>query len=70
VEGDVKVGETVELDRPAGLQGREFGERAKGTPSLFREKRAGSPDLVDACLGYGEVGEEGRSLGSRSGGLG
>jgi protein AFG1 len=40
VEGDVKIGESIELDRPAGLQGRGMEERKKGTlSSSFREQR-------------------------------
>jgi hypothetical protein len=35
VKGDVKIGESVELDRPAGLQGKEMKEREKGTPIKF-----------------------------------
>jgi protein AFG1 len=32
-KGDVKLGDSIELDRPAGLQGKELEEREKGIPS-------------------------------------
>ncbi|KAE8445275.1 hypothetical protein EG329_013513 [Mollisiaceae sp. DMI_Dod_QoI] len=39
VGGDVKLGESIELHRLAGLQGKEMEEREKMAPSPFREQR-------------------------------
>lgn len=46
VKGDVKLGESIELDRPAGLRGKEMEEREKGvSPSPFREQREPSAKI-------------------------
>ena len=45
VKGDVKLGESHELDKPAGLQGKELEEREKMTVSPFREKRDPPPKI-------------------------
>jgi predicted ATPase len=38
-KGDVKLGKSIELGRPAGLQGRELEEREKRISSHFREQK-------------------------------
>ncbi|KUJ15656.1 uncharacterized protein LY89DRAFT_618151 [Mollisia scopiformis] len=45
VESDVKLGESIELDRPAGLQGKEMEEREKFASSPFREAREPPPKI-------------------------
>ncbi|CZR60401.1 related to ATPase family protein [Phialocephala subalpina] len=44
-ESDVKLGESVELDGPAGLQGKEMEEREKMASSPFREQRDRPPKI-------------------------
>lgn len=38
VKGDVKLGESIELDKPAGLQGKILEEKEKGISGPFREQ--------------------------------
>jgi protein AFG1 len=45
VKGDVRLGESIELDRPAGLQGKELEEKEKMTASPFREKQDPPPKI-------------------------
>jgi protein AFG1 len=45
IEGDVKLGESNELDKPAGLQGKELEEKEKETLSPFKEKRDAPPQI-------------------------
>jgi protein AFG1 len=45
VKGDVKLGESIELGKPAGLQGREPEGKEKETLSPFREKRDLPPQI-------------------------
>jgi protein AFG1 len=46
VKGEVKLGESIELDRPAGLQGKEMKEREKGIPSSpFRDRGEPPPKI-------------------------
>ncbi|KAH9223743.1 AFG1-like ATPase-domain-containing protein [Leptodontidium sp. 2 PMI_412] len=44
VEGDVKMGESIILDKPAGLQGKELEERERAK-SPFREQRDPPPEF-------------------------
>jgi protein AFG1 len=39
VNGDVRLGESYELDKPAGLQGKELEERGSAMASPIREKQ-------------------------------
>jgi predicted ATPase len=71
VKGDVKLGESAELDKPAGLQGRELKEKEEETLSPSGEKRGSPPQIGwTHAWGIGEMRKEGRSLGSRPRGLG
>lgn len=45
VKGDVKLGKSVELDKPAGLEGKLLEEREKMTASPFRKKQDPSPKI-------------------------
>lgn len=49
VKGDVKLGGSIELDKPAGLQENEIEEREKIAASLFREEREPPPKI---CLAH------------------
>lgn len=51
-KGDVKLGPSIELDRPAGLQGKEIEERERGIQSPFREHR-GPPKKIDEGHAWG-----------------
>ena len=44
-KGDAKLGESVGLDKPAGLQGKELRERERMTASPFQEKQYPPPKI-------------------------
>lgn len=45
LKGDVKLGPSVELDKPAGLQGKELEERERSHASPFHEHREEPPKI-------------------------
>lgn len=45
VRGDVKMGESIALDKPAGLQGKELEEQERHMKSPFREQRKPAPEF-------------------------
>ncbi|KAF8864984.1 hypothetical protein BDZ45DRAFT_684529 [Acephala macrosclerotiorum] len=69
-ETDVKLGESTELDRPAGLQGKEMEERAKIASSPFREQRH-SPPKIGWTHAWGMIkwGKKARTWGQGTEGL-
>jgi protein AFG1 len=46
IKGDVKIGEFVELEKPAGFQGKEVEENERDFASPFREKRGIPPTIL------------------------
>jgi predicted ATPase len=55
IMGDVKIGESIELDRPAGLQGKEMEDSRKGvSPSLSRQQRE-SPSGIGWTHAWGVI---------------